>query len=131
MSLQCPFFMRNIKSLFYLDPINENQTDIEDYKIEKIEKTLKNNPAYFYFDEKSTHSGELSDGKSSITINMKIQEVQVRYRKSFWQNLGDIWIVFLSIGALTCFLANMLLTCLFEKRWIWARKRNHFANKYD
>ncbi len=131
MSLQCPFFMRNIKSLFFLDILNSNQTTLSDYKLKEIERKLQNNPAYFYFDEKSTYYGDLKDGGTSIRINMKIQELQLRYKHSFWQNVSNAWIVYLSIAIITFLSANCLLTCLFSNHWLWARKRNYVTNKFD
>lgn len=131
MSLQCPFFMRNIKSLFSPEILNNNHSTLSDFKLKEIERKLQRNPAHFYYEEKSTYYGDLRQDGTSIKINMKIQEHPLRYKKSFWQNVSHIWIIYLSFAVITFILANYFLTYLFTSHWLWARKRNYVTNKLD
>jgi transmembrane protein 231 len=128
-ALVCPFFMRNVKSHFFFEKLNENQTDLEEYEISTIKDQLAHNPMYFKFHETSTDLDELDDDKTSIRIRMKIPEIPIRYKKSFWQKLMDSWMQFLSLFAITFTIINFLLGHLFENRFIMSRRKNYVKDK--
>lgn len=123
--LICPFFLRNAKSHFFFDKLNENQTNLEEYKISRIRENLQHNPLHFEFLESSTDLQNVESDKTSITIKLKIPDVPIRYQKSFWKSLNDLWINYIAIFAVTFFSINYLLNQLFESRWLMARKKSY------
>ena len=128
-SLQCPFLLRHVQSHFYFDNLNSNKTDLQSYKISEMMDNLNRNPAYFYFNEFSTNYGELTSDKTIINLHVKVHELKIRYRKTFWRHLSEKWIVYLSLFLITLTLANFTLGFLFEKRFLWARRISNFKNK--
>lgn len=122
--LQCPFFMRNVKSHFFFGNINENETRFEDFKFEKIEENLERNPMHFRFVEESTDYGSLKKDETSLKIKLSIPQVSVRYNKTFWQKMNDIWINYIAVCILTFFLAKIILGYLFENRHLMALRRS-------
>lgn len=118
-SLICPFFLRNVKSHFFYE--NLNQT-LEHFHLAKIQETLEKNPLHFEFVESSTDLQEIDKGKTTIKIRMKIPEVEVRYQKTFWQALNELWVNYFAVLMITIVTANFLLSHLFEKRWLLARE---------
>lgn len=129
--LQCPFFMRNVKSHFFYDKLDENQTNFEEFKLLSIEENLERNPMFFNFVEKSTEYGELSTDETTIKIKLVIPQVMIRYRKTFWQKVNDVWINFVSIFLVTIFIGNYVLGFLFENRHLMALRKNFSKNKDD
>lgn len=127
--LQCPFFMRNVKSHFYYEKLNENQTNFEDFKISNIEKNLEKNPMHFHFVEKSTEFGELSTDETTVRIKLTVPEVMIRYRKTFWQKFNDVWINYISIFVVVIFIAKFILGIIFEKRLLMSLRKNILKNK--
>lgn len=122
-ALICPFFLRNTKSHFFYEKLQEKTSTLEEFNIERISDNLERNPVHFRFKESSTDQYELHQDKTTVHINMKIPEVPIRYNKSFWQALNDIWINYLAIFAITFYVSNLLLKHLFENRWLMAREQ--------
>lgn len=125
----CPFFMRNVKSHFFFDALNENQTSLEEFKISKIQENLERNPLYLRFQEQSTDLRDVDPHKTSIKITIKIPQVPIRYMKTFWQNVNEFWVNFLCVFVVTLVLCNAFLKCLFENRWLMSRNKNNLKNK--
>lgn len=119
----CPFFLRNVKTHFFFEKIYENATKLEDFHISKVLDNLERNAIFFKFMETSTDQHEFNGDKTTFQIKMKIPEVAIRYRKTFWQKLNDVWMNYLAIFAVTFFLANLLLKYLFENHWLMARRK--------
>ncbi|KAG5674426.1 hypothetical protein PVAND_004398 [Polypedilum vanderplanki] len=129
LALICPYFLRNVKSHFFFSNIHENQTDIEEYEISSIKERLKHNPMHFKFHEFSTDMNELDKYKTSIKLRIKIPEIPIRYKKSFWQKLMDVWMQFLALFIITFTIINFLLGHLFENRFIVSRRKNYIKDK--
>lgn len=121
--LVCPFFMRNTKSHFFFEGINENQTNLEDFHPLKIQENLERNPLHFNFQESPVDNEQLDSEKTTIVIKMKIPNVAIRYQKNFWNILNDLWINYVAFFAVTYFIANLSLNHLFENRLLMARKK--------
>lgn len=128
-ALICPFFMRTVKSHFFFDQLNENQTNLEEFELLKIQQNLERNPMHFRFDETSTVFQHLDNEKTIIKLNLKIPEVQIRYRKSFWQVLNDFWINYFAIFVIALVMGNFLLNKLFDNRWLIARRKMYLKDK--
>ncbi|CAO1366258.1 unnamed protein product [Diamesa hyperborea] len=128
-ALICPFFMRNVKTHFFFENLNENQTNFQEYELAKIEENLQRNPAYIHFQETSMHYQELDADKTTIELHLKIPELPARYKKSIWQKVNDIWINFLALFFITFLIANFLLNRLFESHLLWARKKHYSKDK--
>jgi hypothetical protein len=124
-TLVCPFFLRNVKSHFFFDNLHENQTNLEEFRIAKIRENLQRNPLQFEFQESSMDLENVDSDKTSISVNLRIPDIPIRYRKGFWKILNDIWINYIAIFAVTFFALNFLLNALFESRWLMARRKNH------
>lgn len=123
--LVCPFFLRNVKSHFFFEKLNENQTNLEEYRVTQIRDNLQRNPLHFEFQESSTDLQNVESDKSTIKIKLTIPDVPVRYRKSFWKIVNDIWINYIAIFTVTFVSINFLLNLLFESRWLMARKKSY------
>lgn len=123
--LVCPFFLRNIKSHFFFENINENLTSLEDFRPSKIRETLENNPLHFEFQESLLDFQHLNNDKTNVVIKVKISEVAIRYRKSFWTMINEVWINYVAVFCVTLFIANFLLNLLFENRWLTARRKRY------
>lgn len=121
--------MRNVKTHFFYENLNENQTNFQQYELAKIEESLHRNPAYIYFQETSMHYQELDAEKTTIELHLKIPELPARYKKSIWQKGNDIWINFLALFFITFLIANYLLNRLFESHLLWARKKHYSKDK--
>lgn len=128
-ALACPFFLRSIKSHFFYEKLNENQTNLEEFEVKKIQERLEHNPMHFRFEETSIDMSELSNDVTSIKIKLKIPEIAMRYQKTFWQKLMDFWINFLALFVISLTIMNFLLTHLFENRWVMSRRKNYVKDK--
>lgn len=127
-ALVCPFFLRNVKSHFFHEKLDANQTDLEEFKIARIQENLERNPMHFQFYETSTDFKDFDD-KTTVKIKIFIPETATRYKKTFWQLVNDIWINYIAIFIVTFAVCNFLLNHLFEKRWLMARKKSFLKNK--
>lgn len=128
-ALACPFFLRSIKSHFFYEKLNENQTNLEEFEITKIQERLEHNPMHFKFHETSIDASELSNDVTTIKIKLKIPEIAMRYQKTFWNRLFDFWIQFLALFAITLTIINFLLSHIFENRWVMSRRKNYVKDK--
>lgn len=128
-ALVCPFFLRNVKSHFFFDNLNENKTNLEEFTVGSIREHVEHNPMYFAFMETSTDYEEFNDEKTTLKIRIKIPELGIRYRKSFWQKFMDYWMQFISIFIITIAVENYLLNYIFENRWIITRRKNYIKDK--
>lgn len=128
-ALACPFFLRSIKSHFFYEKLNENQTNLAEFEVKKIQERLEHNPMHFRFEETSIDMSELSHEVTSIKIKLKIPEIAMRYQKTFWQKLMDFWINFLALFVISLTIMNFLLTHLFENRWVMSRRKNYVKDK--
>lgn len=122
-SLVCPFFLRNVKSHFFFDNLNENQTDLEAFSIERIQDNLDRNPMNLQFDETSSVLGEVDKSQTSVVVKVRIPQIPIRYRKTAWQKVNEVWMNYLAAFAATFFFINFVLNHLFESRWLMARRR--------
>lgn len=128
-ALRCPFFLRNIKSHFFYDNLNENQTNLEEFHLRKIRENLERNPLHFHFQETSTDLQGPQDDKTSIEIKLKIPQIPIRYKKTFWQDVNDVWINYIAVFVVTFSIGNFLLNHLFENRLLIARREIYNKNK--
>lgn len=123
-SLVCPFFLRNIKSHFFHANLLANQTNLEDFKITRIQKNLERNPMHLHFQEMFTDLQDIDPTKTTIKIKLKIPEIPLRFKKTFWQLINDAWINYVAVFIVIFAVFKLLLNHLFEKRWLMARKKN-------
>lgn len=121
--LVCPFFLRSAKSHFFFDKLSDNETSLDEFKITRITENLQRNPLHFYFRESSTVHQEVDNHQTSIKIRLKIPQTGVRFKKTFWQNLNELWINFVALFAVTFLLCKFILSNLFEHRWLMAKKK--------
>ncbi|KAL7045320.1 hypothetical protein ACKWTF_002190 [Chironomus riparius] len=128
-ALVCPFFLRNVKSHFYYETLNENQTNLEKYRLSSIREQLQHNPMHFNFKETATDYEQFSDEKTTIKVGVKIPELAIRYQKSFWQKFMSFWMQFLSLFIITIAIENYILNYLFENRLIITRRKNYIKDK--
>lgn len=122
-ALVCPFFLRNMKSHFFHEKLDASQTNLDEFKITKIQDHLERNPMHFRFQEESTDLDEVESYKTIVKIQLSIPETAARYKKSFWQVVNDIWINYIAIFIITYVVCNFLLNHLFENRLLMARKK--------
>lgn len=116
----CPFFLRNIKSHFFHNILPENSTHIDDYTLPSIRKRLHNNPAYMNFDAQTLHWNRLQNDEITLIINLNVDELITRYHVSYWQNLGQIWIQYLSIFIVILYAIDKLKNYIFTEQIIKA-----------
>lgn len=128
-ALVCPFFLRNVKSHFFFEKLNENQTDVDEFKLARIQENLEQNPLHLRFQETATDLKELDTDKTTVKIKLKIPQIAIRYQKTFWQLINDAWINYVAVFAVTFSVANLILNLLFENRWLRARKQNYLKNQ--
>jgi len=128
-ALVCPFFLRNVKSHFYYEVLNENQTNLEEFRVSSIREHLEHNPMHFKFKETSTDHEKFSDDKTTIKVRVKIPELAIRHQKSFWQKLMSFWMQFLSLFIVTITIENYILNYIFENRLIITRRKNYIKDK--
>ncbi|CRK94695.1 CLUMA_CG008195, isoform A [Clunio marinus] len=128
-ALQCPFLLRRVRSHFFYERINENQTNLDEFHFENIKENLERNPIFFYFQESSTELQEIEEDKTIVRIKINIPEIPIRYRKTFWQLVNDLWINYIAIFLITLTVYKFILNYLFENRYLRALKRNHLLKK--
>ncbi|XP_070496593.1 transmembrane protein 231 [Chironomus tepperi] len=128
-SVVCPFFLRNVKSHFFYEVLNENQTNLEEFRLSSIREHLEHNLMHFNFKETTTDYEQFSDEKTTIKVNVKIPELAIRYQKSFWQKLMSFWMQFLSIFIIAIAIENYILNYIFENRLIITRRKNYIKDK--
>lgn len=119
----CPYFLRNVKTHFFYEKLNENSTRLEDFHLSRILENLERNPIHFKFSESAAYQHDLNHEKTSIQIKVKIPEQAIRYSKSFWQTLNDVWMNYLAVFVITAAAANFILNRLFESGWLVSRKK--------
>lgn len=117
----CPFFMRNHKSHFYPNVVPINSTNIKDYEMRQILLKLRQNVGYLQFEQKYVHwNTNGGDGKILITLNVDIGEMAARYRTSFWQNVSNIWMQYVSVMIVFVFLIDKLKSWMFGRQMVRA-----------
>jgi Transmembrane protein 231 len=124
-SLKCPFFMRNRKSHFFFDQNHKTKTNLDEFHPSKIRENLERNPLHFNFQESSTDLQHVDRDETTISIRMRIPSVSIRYQKSFWKTVNDLWINYIAIFSVTFLAANLTLNKLFDSRWLMARKERY------
>lgn len=128
-ALVCPFFLRNVRSHFYYEVLNENQTNLEEFRVSSIREHLEHNPMHFKFKGTSMDHEKFSDDKTTIKVRVKIPELAIRHQKSFWQKLMSFWMQFLSLFIVTITIENYILNYIFENRLIITRRKNYIKDK--
>lgn len=53
-----------------------------------------------------------------VNITMHVQEITAHYYNSFWHTVGIIWIQYLSILILFCYVLDKMKTYIFSKQII-------------
>ncbi|XP_055547197.1 transmembrane protein 231 isoform X2 [Wyeomyia smithii] len=120
-SLQCPFFMRNIKTHFnhnYLP--NENFTRLEEFLPDSIQARIEaSNAAYFNFNPQRIDWEQ--DGSGEVTIRVKLliggedsRQTALLYRASIWQKVLQLWIQYFSVLIVFLWIADLVKDRLFE-----------------
>lgn len=117
-ALQCPYFMRNIKSHFNYRLLNHNSTEIIDYKADKIQENLKQNPAFLKYDEDSIKMTAGRDTSTTIELAVSIRDTMVRYNYTLWQKLNQVWIQYLAIFVIFFLIGEKIKYYIFKNQYI-------------
>ncbi|XP_055639962.1 uncharacterized protein LOC129777614 isoform X2 [Toxorhynchites rutilus septentrionalis] len=126
-SLQCPFFMRNIKTHFSHNYFpNENFTSVEDFLPESIQNKIESsNAAHFHLGQRKIHWKR--DGSGEITISVEVligredsRHTALLYNSSIWQMVAQFWVQYFSVLAVSFWIANRVKDWLFESSTIRA-----------
>ncbi|XP_062547074.1 transmembrane protein 231 [Armigeres subalbatus] len=135
-SLQCPFFMRNIKTHFNhnFHP-NENFTTVDQFFPESIlHKIELSNAAFFEFEQTRTQWSR--DGSGVITIRVELmiggedsQKTALMYNASLWQKVAQFWVQYCSVLVVFLWMADKLKDWLFDGYWIRAMMVTPWKNK--
>lgn len=117
----CPFFLRHIQTHFHHNILNENSTNIRDYELPTIRRTLQINPAYLTNDQAPIvywHRKPSTD--IIINVHITIDEQMSRYNMSYWQQHGQIWIHYLALFLVCAWAMDKLKSYMFSRQLIRA-----------
>ncbi|XP_058447887.1 transmembrane protein 231 [Malaya genurostris] len=137
-ALQCPFFMRNIKSHFNHNYIpNGNFTSVEQFLPELIlEKIETSNAAHFLFDQQRNHWKR--DGSGEVTIQVELLiggedscRTAILYKTSLWQRAAQFWVQYCSLLLVFLWIGEKLKDWLFENFTLRAMEVVPWKDKYD
>lgn len=128
-SLQCPYFLRKLKTHFNQKYLNENTSAMNDFKLEKIIEHLDNNPAHFYFDETMNMWKKTNDNRVVIKIHLKINEENFRYRQTIWNKLKELWMEYLSLLIIFMLISEKIKWFIFTKQILKTWETFPFLNK--
>lgn len=119
-ALQCPFFLRKIKTHFDHRLIKDNMTTIDNFSYQSIRSRLTRNPTFFKYD--SIEEEITYNNNAELTINLKlhIQEVFTRYNFTLWQRLNKIWVQYLSIFVIFYLLTEKMKSFMFSYQYLCA-----------
>ncbi|XP_001850196.2 transmembrane protein 231 [Culex quinquefasciatus] len=137
-ALQCPFFMRNIKSHFnhnYLP--GENYTSLHQFLPPSIlDEIESSNAAYFKFDPHRSHWTR--DGAGEVTIRVELtiggedsRRTALLYNTSIWQKVAQFWMQYFSVLVVSLWLADKVKDWLFERFVIRAMEVVPWKEKYN
>jgi hypothetical protein len=122
-SLHCPYFMVNRKSHFNHKIINENSSNLNNYRLTEAHSRLLNNPAFFYFEEEFARWNDDVDTEDIFRIELHIRDSMIRYEKTFWQLAIEFWIQYLAIFTVCYVLADNLKRIVFQNDFILTWKQ--------
>lgn len=111
-----------MKSHFYHTLIPENATNIRDYEMNMIRKKLFNNPAHISNDQSAPSITWNPEPSNNIFLNidLRVDETISRYRTSFWQRLGQIWVHYFSLFLACAYAMEKLRQYVFSKQIVRA-----------
>jgi len=64
-------------------------------------------------------------------VKMSIPQSGIRYKKSFWLVVNEVWINYIAIFFVSYAVCNFILNHLFENRWLMARKKSFFVKNKE
>lgn len=114
-ALQCPYFMRNIKSHIHYPQLNNNAS-LEQFSIKFLRAEMMKNPIFFEFKELSKITLPSSEDKVTINLDLNINEVSVRYNYTLWQKVSSIWIQYIAIFVIFYKIALKLVEFVFNNQ---------------
>lgn len=115
----CPLLGRNTGSYFKNEILSINSTNIEQYSLENIRKSMKLSEGYIELHTKETYSREsLEYNHTSIDVELDIGQLPVRYHSSFWEHIGIFWLYFASFVGLSFYITNRIKDFVFSKHWV-------------
>ncbi|EAT32457.1 AAEL015276-PA [Aedes aegypti] len=128
-ALQCPFFMRNIKTHFNHNyRPNENYTSVEEFLPESILHRIEHsNAAYFAFEQTRTQWSREGSGDVEIQVQLLIggedgQKTALLYNASLWQKVAQFWAQYFSVLIVFLWMADKLKDWMFDSYWIRAMR---------
>lgn len=128
-ALQCPFFLRNIKTHcnHNFHP-NENFTSVEEFLPESILHRIESSNAVYYgFDPARTQWTRDGSGTVEIRVELLIagedgQKTALLYNASLWQKVAQFWAQYFSVLIVFLWVADKLKDLMFDGHWIRAMK---------
>lgn len=120
MPFYCPYFLHRIQSTFKTSLINANETFIERLNVEYIKETLQSNVGYFEFHDTSTAYHNSNDEQFTITVNIQVPDATIRYHKTPWQKLHEVWTQYFSLLIIFLWVADKLKNYLFSRQHLRA-----------
>ncbi|KXJ76030.1 hypothetical protein RP20_CCG010468 [Aedes albopictus] len=128
-ALQCPFFLRNIKTHFNhnIHP-TANFTSVEEFLPETILYRIESsNVVYYGFDPARTQWTRDGSGTVEIRVELLIggedgQKTALLYNASLWQKVAQFWAQYFSVLIVFLWVADKLKDLMFDGHWIRAMK---------
>ncbi|XP_055592187.1 uncharacterized protein LOC129743959 [Uranotaenia lowii] len=118
--LQCPFFMRSIKSHFDHNYYpTENFTTIDEFLPEQIVLKIENlNAAYFHMEEDQKAWTKNGSDEVTIKIDLSIggsgdRHTSLLYNSSTWQKVTEFWIYYFPLLAVVLWILDTIKDRLF------------------
>lgn len=116
-ALQCPYFMRNIKSHITYPQLNSN-TSLENFSLKSIRDQLMKNPIYLGFKQHSITTEPNSEDNIKIHISLSINEVSIRYNYTQWQKVTAVWMQYLAVFVIFYKIALRLVGYVFDNQYL-------------
>lgn len=134
-SFHCPFFMRssqtNFQHNFYPSEI-KNSTKLRDFDTKIIRENLKKNPGYFEYknEEMNWNYQAMPMNRIKIDLNMDIEEVELRFRTTFWQKISMIWTQYVAVLLVFIFIMDKLKAFMFRSQFLCAWENIPWKKNY-
>lgn len=119
--LICPFFLKNIKTHFFYNLLNQNSTHIRDYSVDTVNVILKTNPVFLKYQEDDFKITKITkDENFKIDVRLDIGDIMLRYNYTFWQVLNRMWIEYLSFFIVLYLFGEKVKSYIFQNQYLAA-----------
>lgn len=120
-ALQCPYFMRNIKSHIHYPQLNNNAS-LEQFSIKSLRDEMMKNSIFLGFKQLSKLSMPGSLDNVTIQLELNVNEVSIRYHYTLWQKVNSIWVQYVAIFLIFYKIAVKLVEYTFNHQYLIAWK---------